>query len=365
MSIRRPVFLGLSALALLTALGCEEKKTAPKPEGSGPDGGGAPRSAGGVDKSIAEAVAAVAGGAGPAAGEQKGPPDTGVFAPGAGDKEMRAGEPPKLVLGGKGSGETITFVTAVPKPGKKLDGKVQVLVQTGPRSAMPTTELSFSLDAAEKAADPAAPAGPLLVDGKVTAAKLAAEQPGELPPGTDKIIGKAKGSHVRFELQPTGAGRVTGVELSKDLDEALGQLVRSASDALALAYLPYPTEPVGVGAFWMVTSRESFAGLDVVVYRMLKLQKIEAGKATIDVSAKRYTAGGALAFGLPPHTLVEFSGNSTGQIQVSAADTTSVRGDISDVLLANLVPKDMPQGAPPGQKMAVHVEVRTRLAVGH
>lgn len=365
MSIRRSVLVGFGALALLTALGCEEKKTAPRPEGSGPDGGAAPRSAGGVDKSIAEAVAAVAGGAGPAGGEQKGPPDTGVFAPGAGGKEMRAGELPKLSLGGKGSGEMVQFVTAPPKPGKKLDGKVQVVVQTGPRSAMPTTELSFAIEAAEKPADPAAPAGPLVLEAKVTASKLAAEQPGELPPGTDKIIAKAKGSHVRFELAPSGAGRVASVELAKELDEALGQIVRSASDQLELAFLPYPTEPVGAGAFWMVTSRESFAGLDVVVYRMFKLQKVEGGKATIDVSAKRYVAGGALSFGLPPHTLVEFSGNSTGQIRVSVADTSSVQGEMGDVLLANLVPKDVPPGAPPGQKMAVHVEIRTRLAVGH
>jgi hypothetical protein len=352
--------LGLSLVALP---GCEEKKAPPKVERSGPDGG-APRAGGGVDRNIAEAVAAVAAGTG--AGVPQGPPEKGVFAPGAADREMHPGDLPKVVLGGKGTGPTVAFAAQDPRSRKKLGGRVQVAVQTGPQSAMPTVELLFSFEAAEKSAAPDAPPGPVELLAKVTTSKLAADQPGQLPAGLDKQIAKAKGSVLRFQVAPSGAGRVTATEIAKGFDESLAQVVRSASDALALTLAPYPAEPLGVGAFWMVTSREAFAGLDVVAYRMFKLTKIEGEQATIDVTTKRITAGGQVGFaGLPPHTLHEFSGNATGRLVVSTLDPTTLTGELSDVLLANMGLQQAPGGPPaPAQPISIHIEVRTRIWTG-
>jgi hypothetical protein len=346
-------------LGLGLAPGCDDKQAQKKPEIEKSDGG--PPHSSGVDKNIAEAVAAVAGGNGsPSA---SGPPASGVFAPGTADREIRAGDPPKLVVGGKGSGPTVQFVTGLPKSGKKLEGQVEVSVQTGPRSAMPTIDLLFSFESPPpNAGATEAPAGPVELVGRVLASRLAKDQPGELPPGLDQQIARARGSRVRFELGPNGTGRVAGVDVSKDFDESLGQVVRSASDGLSLAFLPYPAEPVGVGAFWMVTSRESFAGLDVVSYRMMKLDKIEGPRATITVNTKRYVAGGQLGFaGIPPHQIVEFTGTTTGQVVVPVSSPSALVGELADAIAAGLVAQQSPQGQP--GRLAIQLQIRTRFSL--
>ncbi len=229
---------------------------------------------------------------------------------------------------------------------------------------MPTAELSLSLETAERGVEPAAPPAPLEVIAKVTSAKLAAEQPGQLPPGADRQIAKAKGSRIKLEVAPSGAGRIVGIEPAKDLDASLSLLVRAAADTLVLSFLPYPTEPVGAGAFWMVTSRETYAGLDVVVYRMVKVQEIKPDRVVLDVSTKRFVAAGQVSFpGVPPHQVQEFSGNANGRMEVIPSDTSSVHAELTDVLLANLTPQAAAASAQ-AQKMGLQIQVRTRLAVG-
>jgi len=319
--------------------GCESKQSEKKPEVEKADSGA--RHVSGVDKNLAEAVQAVAGGAGPQA-PGGGPPATGVFPPGAADHEIRPGEPPKLSLGGKGSGPTIQFASGQPK--KKLEGQIEISVQTGPRSAMPTVDLLVSSDAPPAKTDNAA-AGPLQLGVRVTASRLAKEQPGQLPPGLDAQMGKARGSKFSIEIAPNGSGRVVSYEVSKEFDPELAQIIRSGSDALALALLPYPTEPVGEGAFWMVTSREGFAGLDVVAYRMMKLEKIDKSTAVVSVNTKRYVAGGTLGFsGLPPNPLQEFSGATQGTIAVPLTATQSISGQLTDSLVGNLGNQVGPNG---------------------
>jgi hypothetical protein len=121
---------------------------------------------------------------------------------------------------------------------------------------------------------------------------------------------------------------------------------------------------VGAGAVWMVTSRESFIGLDVVVYRMMKLQKIDGERATIGVSTKHYVVSGQLGFpGLPAHQVAEFNQTGNATIVVPVAQPSLVQGENTEVLLANLNlnGKDAPQGMAQGQQVPIHFELRTKL----
>src|SRR5687767_10654448 len=58
-----------------------------------------------IDPALAKAVAAasVVGARGPAPQASGGPPPNGVFPPGAADREILRGAPPKLTVGGAGS----------------------------------------------------------------------------------------------------------------------------------------------------------------------------------------------------------------------------------------------------------------------
>ena len=354
MSIRGSLFVGLFALALV---GCEDKKTEKPAEGG--DAGALRKSSHG-DKNILEAAQAAA-----SAAAQQGPPETGVFAPGAADKELKLGDPPKVVLGAKGAPPLVQLVALGTKPPKKLEGKVEVAIQTGPRSAMPTIELGLTTEAVGKPAEPGA-SGPVEVTLKAATAKLAAEQPGQLPPGADKTIGQARGSRIKLEVLPNGAGHVKSVEPAKDLDESLALVVRAASDAVAFAFQPYPAEPVGAGGYWMVTSREPYGGLDAVVYRMFKVVEVKPDSVTLDVNVKRFVNKGQLTLpGLPPHQVEEFSNNTTGRIEVLPADTSQIHAQLTDMMGAALSPAGAPaQAQAQGQRMQMQIQIKTRIALG-
>jgi hypothetical protein len=355
---------GLALASILVAVAaCEDKnQSEAKPAASARADAG-PRSAG-IDKNIAEAVAEVAGGKGPGA---SGPPATGVFEPGAADKDIRAGDPPTLALGGKGEGATISFASGPPK--KKFDAKVVVSVQMGPRSAMPTVELSVTQEASA-AAEPAGekPAGPVETTLRVAGSKLASEQPGELPAGLDKEIAKLKGSKYHFVVGPNGAGRLAGIDIPKEADAGLVTVLETAGDTLSLALSPYPTEPVGAGAFWMVKARGTLFGLETVSYRMMKLQRVENDRATIAVSTKHYVVSGRLSFqGLPPHKIGEYNQTGNGTIVVPASSTSSIQGENTEALLANLVGDGQAggQGIPPGQQLPIQFQLRTKILAGN
>lgn len=355
MSIRGRLFVGLAALALF---GCEDKKSQKATEGAD---SGAPHAGSHADKNIIDAVQA----AGSAAAEQ-GPPESGVFAPGAADKELKLGDPPKVVVGSKGTAPFAQFSALGTKPSKKLEGKVEVGIQTGPRSAMPTIELALSAEPPEKPADPAAPPGPVELSVKATSAKLAAEQPGQLPPGADKPIAKMRGSRIKLEVLPNGAGRVKNVEPSKELDPSFVLVLRAASDAFAFAFQPYPSEPVGAGGFWMVTSREPYAGLDAVVYRMFKVVEVKPDSVTLDVNVKRFVNKGQLDFpGVPPHHVEEFVDNVTGKLEVLPSDTSQLHAQLTDSMGAALSPEGAAaQAQAQGQRMQAQIQIRTRLTLG-
>ena len=348
------------AATVVMVAACESKShSEAKPAASAKADGGAPRAAG-VDKNIAEAVAEVAGGKGPGA---SGPPSTGVFAPGAADKEIRSGDPPMLALGGKGEGATVTFAAGPSK--KKLEAKVVVSIQMGPRQAMPTVELAVTQEvpaAAESAGDKPVAAETVL---RVSGAKLSSEQPGELPPGLDKEITKLKGSKYHFVVGSNGAGRLAGIDLPKDADSGFVTILETVGDTLSLTMLPFPTEPVGAGAFWMVTTRGSFFGLETVSYRMMKLQRIENDRATIAMSTKHYVVSGRIGLqGLPPHKVGEFNQTGNGTLVVPVAQPSVIQGENTEALLANLVSDGQAGqqgGIPPGQQLPIHFELRTKI----
>ncbi len=359
MSIRGSSLAAFWALALVGATACEDKKAAQKPaEGSD---SGAPRASSHGDKSILDAVRAEG-----SAIAQQGPPESGVFPPGGADREIKVGDPPKFAMGLKGSGTMVRLVPPPAKPAKKLEGKVEVSVQTGPRSAMPTVELGLTTEAPEAKAEPgSAPlANELIV--KAMSSKLAADQPGSLPPGADKLIGKAKGSRFKLEVAPNGSGKVVAVEPAKDLDESLSLIVRAASDAFDFAFQPYPTDPIGKDAFWMVTTREQYAGLDAVVYRMYKVIEAKPDSVMLEVNVKRLVSQGQLAFpGIPAHHIDEFNDNVTGRMEVLTSDTSAIHAELTDTLIAALAPEGAAatQQAQ-GQHMAIQMQIKTRVATG-
>lgn len=361
------MFLRRTVYSLLVVLGCaacdKEDESATHEKASGTDAGSPKQTA--IDPKLAEAVAQVAEAPARAAptggGLNEAPPEKGVFEPGEADKHIAPGAPAKLTLGSKGGGKRVSLGAVIPGPKYERQVALQLSVQTGPRSALPTMDLIVDLKSKappEKASDTEASSVDMM--GRVTSAKLAAEQPGRLPPGVDEEIRKLTGSRIRFTISPTGKARGIESEAPKGIDEGgLGRAVRSAAELFSSLYLPYPREPVGPGAYWMVSSRESFSGLDVLVYRMVRVESVDDDRVTLSLNTKRYVAGGQIDFpGLPPHEIDQFKGEGEGRLVVKTAPAHLVEAELTEGMLASLIPQ-----GDPGRRLSLQFEVNGKVQV--
>jgi hypothetical protein len=346
-----PLVLGLACAA---AAACDEKKTAT--QGGASSDAGPAKSEPAVDPNLAAAVREVARAtpSEPGGGTGKQPPKGGVFGPGEADAEMPPGAPARLTLGATGGDPKVRAMGLQLRPDAR-EVAVTIAVRTGPRAAMPTVDFSISLEAsAPKKGDEGAPPEPAGLDvvARFTSAKPAAQQPGQLPPGVDKEIAKMSGSRLSYRLAPNGSVLQMGMELKKGADGALAPIVDSAAEFFPTLHAPYPPEPVGAGAYWMVTSRERYFGLDVVAYRMMRVERIEGDETTVSVNTKRYVAGGTVSFpGLPPHRVDEFQGQGQGEVVVKV-NGGLMRAQLHDVLIANLEPE-----GEPGRRITIQLDV--------
>jgi hypothetical protein len=317
----------------------ETTKTTSKDKG---DGGAALPS--GVDPDIANAVQQIAKNPGSAlANGEKAPPPNGVFPAGQADKEIAAGMPPKLTLGNAGSAPKLSLRPVAFDSTLKREGTATLSIRTGPRAALPSLDLvvSFSTSAPKAEGDQPKPSF-VDVTGRLTTSKLSAEQPGKLPAGLEKAAKSLEGSRVLYRLAPGGGVSNLQVEAKPGAEEGLLRVFQSFAEFLPVVHGPYPSEPVGSGALWMVTSRETIAGVDSVTYRMVRVEQIDGTKALLSVGTKRYAAGDSVTMpGVPPNTIGQFQCEGNGRLVI---DTTSTATDASlqEALLAAISPKSDP-----------------------
>ena len=362
---------GVFALCLALALvGCEDEKKATT---SSADSGVSDKPA--IDPSIAKAMAAASArrGSGPATSNQGGPPSGGVFEPGAADKEIARGAQPRITLGSDGSEPRVLLAAMQPKPGFKRNMTLQLLMRSG-RQGMPPLDFAFTLQAQKpKAAVPAgaAPAAsptpppantapePVAVMATVQSVRVAPSQAMGIPKDVEQQLGALKGSRVDFSVLPNGGGDGFSFTLSKTADPGLENAMRSFTETLATVTLPYPDKPVGQGAFWMTTSRESAIGVEVVAYRMVKVEAVEGSKVKLSVNTKRYAVD--KNFDLPElprdtkFTLDEFQSVGEGNYEVNKDVPFPSSGELTLTLLAALIPANQPD-------QRAQVESRTRAA---
>jgi hypothetical protein len=335
---------------MLLALACN--KSEPKEESKRSESESPPSKVEALDPNLAEAVAAASvnaptRGAPPTAQVEGGPPPDGVFAPGAADKELARGAQPKITLGSEGSEPKMKL--GVGKAPPKLGGTIQIALQSDPRQGAIPVLMTLSIEPkkveALAAGDTATPASlPVVI--KVTGAKIDAPQ---VPKDLDDQIAKLKGSRIEYSVLPGGAGAGFRFDAPKGAPQDFRDMVRSLSDVISLLTIPYPDKPLGAGAYFMVTSRDDFLGLDLVTYRLIKVKQVTPEGATLDVSTRRYAASRAFDFpGLPPEidkTLAEFQANSEGTVEVPLGSILPTKGQVSSVLAAQLGGPDTKQRA--------------------
>lgn len=318
--------LGLSLVVGVLAMPLACKKSEP-PSEAAPEPSASAKPA--VDSKIANAVKAAAqqaqqAGQAPKQGADD-LPANGLLTVEQADAKAARGGFNSVTVGSTGSEPRVRLGAT---GSSALKGKLELAVRTGPRSAMPTVVLDLEGTAKIEAAQ-----SPTTL--KVRSSQLGAEQPGRIPDDVAEAITKLKGSSFSTTLMAGARGALrfeTTPSLSKSEYEAL---LAAAAETLETVWLSYPSEPVGVGGFWMVRSRETFYQADVLVFRLVKVEAIQDQQAKLNVTTKRYLVGNVLdQMGLPPHTVGQYDGSGEARLVVSAGATLPDQCEINDTLAA-------------------------------
>jgi hypothetical protein len=196
--------------------------------------------------------------------------------------------------------------------------------------ALEAAKASAPADAGSAAADR------VTVTAKVLGAKLGVTgAPRELEGRFDAL----KGTRITDDVAPDGSGSNFRTEAPAAASEVRDHL-RVLVDALALVTLPRPSEPLGVGAIWMATSREAVFGMDLVTYRLVKVEEISADSVTLSVGTKRYATSNRFDMdGLrpdDPHELLEFQSKGDGRLTFATGSPFPHSGELQSLLAAAL-----------------------------
>jgi hypothetical protein len=272
-----------------------------------------------MDPNIDKAVKSVAGKSSSSAGMSDGPPPNGVFAPGEADQKVPPGAPVKVELIDKGAEPRValqpvlqlaaptTLRIAVQRPVNEqamltIDYTLAVFVGAEPGAdggKGKTAPAATGAPSATASAEPAPPpTGPQPVFFVIKSAEMLRDPKGPRPSeDLDKLLATLKGARVKATMMPSGALAGISTELPKGTAAELGDLALALGEALEVFFSPMPSEPVGVGAYWIASDRTATTGMNVVRYRVTRIQALQGDEVACTVEVRLYAVD---ATELPP-----------------------------------------------------------------
>jgi hypothetical protein len=302
------------AFAVFALPGCQDNKPSATAEDAGVADSGPAKPVIGGKLGAAVAAAESAQAASPSAqGGGDGPPASGIFAPGAADRALPPTTPVKIEVLGEGTEPRLTL-TAAPK-GDEQKMVVSAGLRLGPQQGMLAIDFALTLKLdklkEEKGKADADKGGPMRVVATVNSAAPAKELAGQLPKELSDAISKLKGSEIRYQLTPEGAVADLAVQLSKGADASIEAPLQGLGEAISLLSVPVPPKPVGVGGYWLVTDHSQSLGVDLLRYRVFKVEKIEKDRATLSVDIRQYAVKDQMTL----------SGGPGGPLQIARFDS--------------------------------------------
>jgi hypothetical protein len=320
----------LAALGLVVA-GCGEDK---KPESTTADAGaetGPQKPVLGGKLGAAVKAAESAQAAAPSQANQ-GPPENGYFPPGEADKAHAPNAPPKVELLGDGAAPKAPLAAA---PGDDEQREtVTVGIRQSAQSAVINVDYTLALKVDkgkdDKGKDDKKPSPPRSVRVAGTIAAVAPAP--SIPKEVGDQLAKIKGTEIHYTLGANGVVSDVGYTLAKGADQGVDPLVRALADTLALAAPPLPDKPVGVGAYWMVTDRATtLSGVDVVRYRVYRVESMENGRAVLSVDIRQYATKAEVEAGRGQRVGIDrFDSQGKGKVEWAAAALLPTHGDLNE-----------------------------------
>jgi len=368
----------LAPIVLLTAVACEDKK-APA-DSARADGGASTDKYATADPKLEKALRAATSAT---AAANSGPPPAGVFAPGAADQRHPKGTAEKIDVVSEGSDPRVLLA---PGPGAGLEAMrasaygpaiLEVGMQTGPRTALPTIDLNLLLGPA-KGDD----TNPDTLVADVRKAAPAKEQLGQLPEEATQEIASLAGTQLVVKAAAEGGPNDAQVRFGKNPAGELQRVVlRNAAEALVFSVVPLPPKPVGPGAQWIAETRMPWSGVDVIVYRAYRLKSIQDDRLTLSLDVKAYAANSDTQIqGVPKGaTLEQFDAQAQGEVQLVRGEALARKFDLQERVAMVFQARDVekspisndpvaaaraPAGLPEGKMMTAQLQGQATLVRG-
>lgn len=329
-----------------------------------------------VDRGLAKAVENVAQGKAAGPSTEGAPPERGVFETGQADRELAPNQAAKVTMGAPGQ-PPLVKLGSMPKPGSTQKASLELSLQLG-QGGLPPVAFDLSLrsraprlelpSAPKEGADPAAAPG---VDITATVDRVGVNSRGMgVPEDLAKEVGKLKGSRVTFHMGPRGETSRLEHEVAKSAGPTWNLAIQSLGTALTQILLPFPEEPMGAGGYFLVVTRSEIAGVRVLSYRMVKVESIKDGVASLSLTGRHYAVDRSFAApdlaGGQPLDLDQFSLQSEGRAQLAAGQTFPISAQTNLGLSALLVPPsaaNQQQASPPDpQKQRFGLQARVECA---
>jgi hypothetical protein len=367
---RLPVALSLLLASPFVAGACDEKKSTSE-GASRTDAAAETDKYATADPKLEKALKAAAAAS---AGAENGPPPDGIFPPGVADQRHPKGAPTKVDVISDGAEPRLLLTSSADAAADTHrvasaygPAMLEVILQTGPRSAFPTIDFALALGPAKKEEG-----GEDWLVGTVKKALPAKEQLGQLPAGTDKQIATLEGTQLRLRTNADGIESDLQVQLGKNTIGELEHIAESAGEALMMAQVPLPSKPVGAKAQWIAESRMPWNGVDVLAYRAYRVKEVDGDRLHLTVDVKAYcTQKDALLPGIPKGaTLMQFAAEAQGEIDLvrgeSMAHRSTVQGRLVMVFAQPGAPTEpSPTGEPPrGQVFPVQMQEQALFVRG-
>lgn len=321
-----------------------------------------------LDSKLAAALATASpdagAGAPKASSALEGPPQRGVFEKGLADKAHAKEAPPRVEVIEQGAEPRTKLAIAAPD-GEAQKRAFEVSLRLGQQGALPTIDFSVVFSGGRPEADEGDEAldarAPLELSARVAGAGLAQAQPGQVPREVGEVLAKLKGSKITYGRLASGGAFSPRIELGKGADAQLEPAMRALSEAISLLTPVVPDKPLGVGGYWMVTDRADALGIDVVRYRVFKVEAVADDGVTLSVDIRQYaTSERPPAIpGMPPnmeYAVDVFESSGKGKVLLTPS-TVVPTGELDNSMQARLKPAG---GAAQGARSVLQTELSVK-----
>lgn len=253
----------------------------------------------------------------------------GILPPGAADKILAVGARPLVKLvspGAEPRSELVYDLTKGVKQSLGMSMDMAMSLKIGPQAAppviLPRMMMGLDMTAADKDAR-----GDWKIDAllnRVTIEAKGAQQEQmakQMRPHMDGM----KGLTMAYFVTPKGHVHDVSINTPPNFPAQAQQMLQGMNQSFESMVAPFPSDAVGVGAKWEVTTRVASGGADLLQFSTYVLKERKGSQTTLDVTVTQVAASEMInAPGMPAGAAAKLTAFHSGGGGSSRLDTKSV-----------------------------------------